>query len=146
NDRSAQITLVSADAAEWIAMVVAARCANAELCLDPFHIVQWSSRALDEVRREVWNAARKNGHKAAARELKRARYALWKNPQDLTARQGATLASITETNKRLYRAYLLKEQLRQVFALKGPAGIALLDHWLKWARRCRIPAFVKLAK
>ena len=59
--RCAQITLVSADAAEWIATVVAARCQNAELCLDPFHIVAWATKALDEVRREVWNAARKGG-------------------------------------------------------------------------------------
>lgn len=78
--------------------------------------------------------------------MKGARYALWKNPADLTERQGAKLAQIAETNQRLYRAYLLKEQLRQVFALKGAAGIALLDRWLKWARRCRIPSFVKLAK
>jgi len=145
-DRCAEITLVSADAAEWIANVVAARCKNAELCLDPFHIVQWATKALDEVRREVWNAARRNGQKTAAKDLKNARYALWKNPEDLTERQGAKLASIAHTNKRLYRAYLLKEQLRQVFALKGAAGIALLDLWLKWARRCRIPAFVKLAR
>lgn len=81
-----------------------------------------------------------------AKDLKNARYAPWKNPEDLTARQGAKLASIAQTNKRLYRAYLLKEQLRQVFALKGADGIALLDRWLKWARRCRIPSFVKLAK
>lgn len=145
-ERCAKITLVSADAAEWIANVVAARCPNAELCLDPFHIVAWATKALDEVRREVWNAARKNGQKAVAKELKGARYALWKNPEDLTERQGAKLASIAQTNQRLYRAYLLKEQLRRVFALKGAAGIALLDHWLKWARRCRIPSFVKLAK
>lgn len=32
-----------------------------------------------------------------------------------------------------------------MFALKGTAGITLLDAWLKWARRCRIPSFVKLA-
>lgn len=146
DERCAAITLVSADAAEWIANVVAARCKNAELCLDPFHVVQWATAALDEVRREVWNAARKGGQKAAAKELKNARYALWKNPADLTERQAAKLASIAETNKRLYRAYLLKEQLRQVFALKGAEGIALLDAWLKWARRCRIPSFVKLAK
>ena len=38
--RCAKIRLVSADAAERIAIVVAARCPNAELCLDPFHIVQ----------------------------------------------------------------------------------------------------------
>lgn len=146
DDRCAEITLVSADAAEWINNVVGARCKNAELCLDPFHIVQWATKALDEVRREVWNAARRDGQKAVAKDLKNARYALWKNPEDLTERQGAKLASIARTNKRLYRAYLLKEQLRQVFALKGADGIALLDAWLKWARRCRIPAFVKLAR
>lgn len=101
---------------------------------------------MDEVRREVWNAARKNGQKALAKELKGARYALWKNPEDLTHNQKLKLASIAETNKRLYRAYLLKEQLRQVFALKGEQGIALLEAWLKWARRCRIPAFVELAR
>jgi transposase len=145
-DRCAKITLVSADAAEWISTVVGARCENAELCLDPFHIVAWATKALDEVRREVWNAARRDGQKAVAKELKNARYALWKNPEDLTARQAAKLADIAATNHRLYRAYLLKEQLRQVFALKGAAGIALLDAWLKWARRCRIPSFVKLAK
>ncbi|HDH24779.1 MAG TPA: ISL3 family transposase [Actinobacteria bacterium] len=144
-ERCAEITLVSADAAEWIANVVAARCENVELCLDPFHIVAWATKALDEVRREVWNAARRDGQKAVARDLKGARYALWKNPEDLTVRQAAKLADIARTNKRLYRAYLLKEQLRQVFALKGADGIALLDQWLQWARRCRIPSFAKLA-
>ncbi len=145
-DRCAKIVLVSADAAEWIAMTVSARCVNAEQCLDPFHIVAWATAALDEVRREVWNAARRNGQKALARDLKGARYALWKNPADLTERQGSKLASIAATNNRLYRAYLLKEQLRQVFALRGAAGINLLKYWLDWARRCRIPAFVKLAR
>jgi len=144
--RCAEIRLVSADAAEWIKNVVADRCKNAELCLDPFHIVAWATKALDEVRREVWNAARRDGQNAVAKELKGARYALWKNPEDLTERQAAKLADIAATNKRLYRAYLLKEQLRQVFALKGADGIALLDAWLKWARRCRLPSFVKLAK
>jgi transposase len=146
DDRCAKIRLVSADAAEWIAIVVKARCPNAELCMDPFHTVQWATRALDEVRREVWNAARKSGQKAVAKDLKGGRYALWKNPADLTDNQAAKLASIAKTNQRLYRAYLLKEQLRQVFALKGDTGIALLERWLQWARRCRIPSFVKLAK
>ena len=106
----------------------------------------WATKALDEVRREVWNAARKGGQKTVAKELKNARFALWKNPGDLTERQACTLAGIAKTNAPLYRAYLLKEQLRQVFQLKGAEGIALLDAWLKWAWRCRLPAFVKLAR
>jgi transposase len=39
-----------------------------------------------------------------------------------------------------------QEQLRLVFALKGAAGMALLDSWLRWALRCRIAAFVELAR
>ena len=144
--RCARISLVSADAAEWIANVVADRCPNAELCLDPFHIVAWAAKALDEVRREVWNAARRGGQKTLAKELKNARFALWKNPDDLTERQTATLAGIAKTNAPLFRAYLLKEQLRQVFALKGTDGMTLLDGWLKWASRSQLPAFVKLAR
>jgi transposase len=144
--RSGQITLVSADAATWIANVVARRCPAAALCLDPFHIVRWATDALDEVRRETWNTARRGGQIALAVELKGARYALWKNPEHLTVRQRGKLARVAEVNRRLYRAYLLKEELRLVFKLKGPRAIALLDAWLVWARRCRIPAFVKLAR
>ena len=57
-ERCRQIRLVSADGAGWIATVVADRCKNATRCMDPFHVVQWCTDALDEVRREVWNAAR----------------------------------------------------------------------------------------
>jgi transposase len=98
----------------------------------PFHVVKWATDALDVVRREVWNAARKGGDAVAARELKGARFALWKNPQDLTGRQRATLARIAEVNRPLYRAYLLKEELRLVFRVKGPHAVALLDAWLSW--------------
>jgi transposase len=145
-ERCAKVRLVSADAAEWIALTVAARCPQAVLCADPFHVVKWATDALDEVRREVWNTARKGGEVALAGELKGARWALWKNPEDLTRRQRGKLAWIARVNGRLYRAYLLKEQLRLVFKLKGVRAAVLLEAWLGWARRCRIPAFVKLAK
>jgi transposase len=145
-ERCAAIRLVSADAAEWIARVVAACCPQARLCLDPFHVVKWATDALDEVRREVWNAARTAGDAALARELKGVRFALWKNPEDLTGRQRAKLAWIAQVNDRLYRAWLLKEELRLVFKLKGVRATVLLEAWLGWARRCRIPAFVRLAR
>jgi len=145
-DRAGQLTHVSADAAVWIANTVARRCPAVVLCLDPFHIVRWVTDALDEVRRQTWNAARRDGQPALARELKGARFALWKNPEHLTVRQRGTLARVAQVNQHLYKAYLLKEELRLVFKLKGPRAVALLDAWLVWARRCRIPAFVKLAR
>ena len=81
-----------------------------------------------------------------ARRFKGARYALWKNPDKLTDRQREKLAWIAKTDPRLHRAYLLKEGLRYVFIAKGKAGKDALDRWLAWARRCRIPAFVRLAR
>jgi len=144
--RSGQLSLVSADAADWIANAVATRCPQAVLCLDPFHVVRWATDALDEVRRQTWNAARRSGQPALARELKGARFALWKNPEHLTVRQRSKLARVAALNQHLDKAYLLKEELRLVFKLKGARAVALLDAWLSWARRCRIPAFVKLAR
>ncbi len=145
-ERSAVIELVSADGAEWIERVVRRRCTGATLCTDPFHVVAWATEALDAVRREVWNAARRSGETALAKDLKGARFALWKNPEDLSERQATKLAWIAATNEPLYRAYLLKEELRLVFALRGAEGRQLLDGWLSWARRCQIPAFVELAR
>ena len=106
---------MSADGAEWIAEWVADSCRNAPVCLDPFHVVTWATDALDEVRREVWNAARRAGQTAVAKALKGARFALWKTPENLTDRQEAKLASVAKLNQPLYRAYLLTEELRQVF-------------------------------
>ncbi len=145
-DRCKGVRLVSADAAEWIGDVVAQRCVNATLCLDAFHIVKWCTQALDDVRRETWNEARRAGMRTHARDLKGARYALWKNPEVLTARQEAKLAWVATVNRRLYRAYLLKEQLRAIIAVKGVRALVMLDRWLGWAARCRIPAFVELGR
>jgi transposase len=144
--RCAQLELVSCDMAAWIAGPVAERLPHAVCCVDPFHVVQLATDALDEIRREVWNEARKAGQTAAARDLKGARFALWKNPEHLTRRQKTKLASIQQTNQRLYRAYLLKEQLRQIYRVPTEHASALLDAWLGWARRCRLQPFVKLAR
>lgn len=144
--RAEALTHVSADGAEWIHTVVAQRAPQAVVCLDPFHVVAWATKALDEVRRGLVNGLRSDGHPEQAKALKGSRWALIKNPEDLTGEQRSTLASIAGTNKGLYRAYLLKEQLRAVFAAKGEWGRVLLAGWLAWARRSRLPAFVKLAR
>jgi transposase len=161
-DRCAQITHVSADAAPWIAQVVARRCPTAVQCADPFHIVAWATEALDEVRRDAWREARAAGHTrrdglrrggrgrqlstGVAIKVRHSRYALWKNPDNLTDRQRDKLAWIAKTDPRLHRAYLLKEGLRYVFAAKGEAGKEALRRWLSWAARSRIPQFVHLAR
>ena len=98
------------------------------------------------MRREVWNEARRAGMRAHAKELKACRFARWKNPEDLTRNQQAKLSFVARTNRTLYRAYLLKEQLRIAIKTKGDLGLTLLEHWLSWAQRSRIASFVELAR
>ena len=68
--RCSAISLVSADAAQLIGEVVADRCPNATLCLDPFHVVRWATDALDVVRRATWNGMRRSrGGRTLGRQL-----------------------------------------------------------------------------
>ena len=164
-ERCAQITHVSADGADFIDTIVAQTCPDAVRVADPFHVVKWATEALDEVRRGAWNDARAlaraepkrgRGRPPAdapprpggerARALKGARYSLWKNPQNLSENQRIKLAWIAATDPRLYRAYLLKEGLRLIFTMPHAAAGEALERWISWARRCRIPSFVKLQK
>jgi transposase len=163
-DRCAQITHVSADGADYIEDEVAHRCPTAVLGIDPFHVVKWANAALGRVRIDAWNDARalaRNDPKPLtgwaartqslpgrerARALKDSRFALWKNPENLTLKQQAKLAWIATTDPRLYRAYLLKEALRLIFTMPPDQATEAIDRWLSWARRCRIPAFVALAR
>jgi len=164
-DRCAQITHVSADGADFIDTIVAGTCPNAVRVADPFHVVKWATEALDEVRRGAWNDARAQaraeprrgrGRPRAdapprpasdrAKGLKGARYSLWKNPDNLTENQQIKLAWIAASDPKLYRAYLLKEGLRVIFAMPHSAAVEALDRWISWARRCQIPSFVKLQK
>jgi transposase len=144
--RCAQLTHVSSDGAEWILGPVEQHCPNATICLDPFHVVQWATSALDKVRRAIWNQTRRSGQKAEATELKGSRWVLLRNAQDLTVSETAKLALVAKLNAPLYRAYLLKEHLRMVFHVGYEDAIGSLERWLQWARRCRIDPFVALAR
>jgi transposase len=140
--RAAQLTHVSCDGATWIHDVIGERAGQAVICMDPFHVMQWASEAVDEVRRRITRDAKAAGQPLA---LGSPRWALLKAPDHLTGTQQVTLAQIKKTNAPLYRAYLIKEQLREVFIVKGDAGRALLAGVISWATRSRLPEMVKLA-
>lgn len=158
--RCARITHVSADAAAWIREAVTEHCPQAIRCADPFHIVAWATKALDEQRRATWNQIRAAARgtrpanpndrpKGAVKTLKNARWALWKNPDNLTEGQREQLDWIAKTQPALYRAWALKEGLRTVFTIarRDPdEAIEALDKWISWARRSRLDPFTTLAR
>ncbi|MBV9196474.1 MAG: ISL3 family transposase [Solirubrobacterales bacterium] len=116
-----------------------------EVVFDPFHVVQLANRAVDDVRRADWREHGKSKTKGGW-WIKHARWSLLKAPERQSDAQLARLAEVAATNKRLYRAFLLKEELRLLYHLPDPTNATEhLDAWLGWASRSKLRPFVKLA-
>lgn len=166
------IEAVTADGAKRIRQLAKRRCPNARWVMDPFRVVEWMNGALDEVRREEWQAAKAEARAAVPRSsrhgrprkgeaapeaaarpasrassIKNSRYALAKNPEDLTGRQKEKLAGLRKAGGRLFAAWDLKEDLRAVFrAEDAHEAEALLAAWLHRAACCRIAPVVAVEK
>lgn len=167
------VEVVTADGARWIRSLVRRRCPNARWVMDPFHVVAWMNDALDGVRRGEWRAAKaawdaarparsRPGRPAKgdetppeARRLKEEaeairgmRFALVKNPEDLTDAQRSRLDALkARAGSRLLRAWELKEDLRAVFRAESAEEAArLLDDWMRRAAYCRIKQVAAVEK
>jgi transposase len=121
---------------------------KAVICFDPFHVVQAATKALEKVRRQVWQDLRTLPDKEVARRFKGARWCLLKNPDSLTDDQAVTLRKIKRRGGDLWRAYALKEALREIFAgdLTEDEVAILLDRFCSRAQRSGLKPFVTLAQ
>ena len=142
-ERRAAIKLVTADMSAAYTKAIKEAVPQATVAYDRFHVQRLAHDALDAVRRAE---VREAGGASEAPELKRLRWALHKNPWNLTLAQDEKLADLPRINERIYRAYLLKESLAA--ALDGRqhnvARQRLLE-WVAWATRSRLMPFKKLA-
>ena len=119
---------------------------NATMIFDRFHVQQLVSVAMDEVRREQWRATEKGSDERKA--FKDSRYALLKNPWNLTPKQEGKLATLQASNKAIYRAYLMKESFADIFRGLFTVRTARtkITEWLSWATRSRLKPFIKAAR
>ena len=153
-ERCARITHASADGAAWIHETVRSKCPNAVVCMDAFHIVKWVNEAVDKIRREFWNDTRKHRKrgrppknlKARAKQIKNSRWALLKNPENLNVKQAATLAELEAAGGPLWKAWVLKENLRELLKLDADEAIDRLDIWLERVDESELEQFAKIAK
>jgi transposase len=136
-----RIELVSMDMSQAYISKVRERLPDAAIVFDPFHVIKLANHAVDETRREQVRALK---GQAGAQGIKKTRWLLLKANENLGASGRRRLSHLARVNQPLYRAYLLKEALRDVYTLP-PLASPRLDAWLAWASRSRLPAFIKLA-
>ncbi|HZD65730.1 MAG TPA: ISL3 family transposase [Acidimicrobiales bacterium] len=145
-DGASGIEAVSLDMGSAYKAATDAKAPQAAQCVDPFHVIKGANAAIDRTRRWAWNQHRRSGS-PSARWVKATRWALLKDPGDLKASQRAVLEELRVTRSVLYRAYQVKEALRDLYRLADPSlARGHLDRWLAWACRCRIPAMVRFSR
>ena len=146
--RASRLTAVSMDMTGGYAASVRAHAPQATIVIDNYHVVQLATKALDEVRRQHWNELCQTGENAAAKQFKHDRWALLKNPAQLTDTQSATLAAIRAAGGKIARAWAMKEMVRAIFAkgLTVEALSELIDRLLARLSRCRLAPFVRLGR
>jgi transposase len=109
---------------------------------DKFHVMQHANAAVDEVRRAEF--FRKGG---PVRQLvKGKRWLLLSRWIHLTAAKRQQLNALFALNRRILKAYLLKESLDRLWTYRYEgAMLRYLQAWIDQLRWQRLPAFQKLA-
>lgn len=143
-ERLMQLETATIDMAAGYIKAFEEEASHVQIVFDRFHVQQLASDAVDEVRREQWRELQGTDE---GKSIKDSRYALLKNPWNLTRDERNKLSEIQRDNAKLYRAYLLKETLAKALDYLQPKRAReALDYWLAWAFRSRLKPFVKAAR
>jgi transposase len=115
---------------------------NCRIVYDKFHIMQHANAAVDEVRRAEFfrQGVKKRGLIKGKRWLLLTR---WKN---LAGRQRGELNRLFQLNRRVFKAYLLKESLERLWDYRYEGAVFnYLDKWMDQLKWQRLRPFEKLA-
>src|SRR5947209_14852131 len=105
--RKHTIRAVSIDMSGGYQQAIREHLPGAEIAFDPFHVVRLAQRAVDQVRRDEWNAHERS-HTTTGKWIKATRWSLLKSPEKQTINQLAKPGEVQQPNQPPYRAFLLK--------------------------------------
>jgi transposase len=141
--RCAKLEAVTIDMSKAYIKAVTECSPQAQIIFDRFHVQRLAHDALDEVRRDEVRAATEDERGA----LKKTRWALQKSPWNLNGVEMMKLARLSNVNRRIFRAYLLKDALAAVLDRKQVnVAKTKLDEWISWASRSRLEPFRRVAR
>ncbi|MEA3409997.1 MAG: ISL3 family transposase, partial [Pseudomonadota bacterium] len=138
--QKARITWASCDMSRAYTEAIKHHCPNATLVIDRFHVVKALNEALDEVRKEQWRALDAEGRKA----IKGLRWLLAMHSTNRTKGHTRFLNSLRNSNRRIHRAWVLKDEFEQFWNYTYRASAEkFLKRWMTAALRSRIPTLRK---
>lgn len=146
-DRAAQVQAISLDGSSIYQPVARDRVPQATICLDPFHVLKWTNEILDRVYRDEAPKIPSTSRLPTRREWRRTRYALRAGFERLDDEHQDIVHALRRHRFRLWRAWELKERLRDLYRIVDPDDApAYLKAWCTAALRSRIKPFVGLVR
>ena len=143
-ERCAKLEAVTIDMSAAYIKAVTECTPNAQIIFDRFHVQRLAQDAVDEVRRDEVRAATSDEER---KQLKGTRWSLLKSFWNLSFFDSLRLSQLQRENKRLYRAYLLKDSLVRVLDCRSEwLARVKLDQWVRWATRSGLAPFKRVAK
>lgn len=144
-EKSGQIRLAVMDM--WTAFrnstLKAGHAAQAKIVYDKFHVVRHLGDALDAVRKQEYARLAGTGR----RFIKGQKYTLLSRWENLTPRGRASLEVLFRANRRLDKAYLLKEQFGQLWDCATPEDAGrFFFAWVDALRWQRLDPYRKFAR
>jgi len=113
-----------------------------EIVYDKFHILRHLADTLDTVRRSEYRRVSEREQ----RFIKGQRYTLLSNRANLELEGKRALALLLKANRRLHKAYLLKESFGQLWSYRNPIWARkFFDRWQEQLRWSRLEPFRKFA-
>lgn len=114
---------------------------NAEIVFDKFHVIKKINEAVDKIRKKEFAKASEDERI----RMKRKRFLILKRGENLSKDQKDSLEELMAKNTNLYVAYLLKEQVSEVFEeIDLESGISRLRKWIENVKKIGIDAFTKV--
>lgn len=103
---------------------------NAQLVFDKFHVIKLAGEAVDQTRRREVRE-----HPWRKEALKDSRYIWLKNPENLTEKQEAGLARLSQLNLHTTKAYQMRLALQDIYRLSDSVRAhRRLRAWARWTR------------
>jgi len=138
-----RVTAACVDMWEPYRLSIEQHAPNCRIVYDKFHVLQHANRAVDEVRRAEF--FRKGGRMRGL--VKGKRWLLLTRWVNLSGPKRQELNTLFSMNRRLLKAYLLKESLERLWFYRYEgAMLRYLQKWIDQLRWQRLRPFEKLAR
>ncbi len=141
-ERSRQIELAVMDMWKAFRNSTNEHAPKAKIIFDKFHILNHLSKALDQMRRQEYKRVNDKERKY----IKGQRYTLLSHKANLDKDGRRSLKLLLKANKRLHKAYILKESFGQLWDYSYPTSARkFFENWKSQLRWQRLKPFEKFA-